>query len=137
MLDCACVPGERKMHPAASSQPESQGPAPALEATMTPLEMHELFKRMVRDEVAAGTLTFSRRKRLIRYATQVGLSELHANVLIYEARREADAEPIGPGPSWLDRVAGLGSIRWIRWIQIALAIALAFATHVALRRMLQ
>ena len=90
-----------------------------------------------RDEITAGTLTFSRRKRLIRYATQVGLSELHANVLIYEARREADLEPIGPGPSWLDRMAGLGAIRWIRWIQIALAIALAFATHMALRQMLR
>ena len=125
------------MHPTSSSQPESQGSAPVLEATMTPLEMHELFKRMVRDEVTAGTLTFSRRKRLIRYATQVGLSELHANVLIYEARREADLEPIGPAPSWLDRMAGLASIRWIRWIQIALAIALAFATHMALRQMLR
>ena len=125
------------MHPTPSSQPVSQGSAPALEATMTPLEMHELFKRMVRDEIAADTLTFSRRKRLIRYATQVGLSELHANVLIYEARCEAEVEPIVPGPSWLNHVAGLGSIRWTRWIQIALAIAVAFATHLALRRILQ
>ena len=104
--------------------------------TLTTLELRVIFKRMVRDEMLAGTLPYSRRKDLLRYAEQIGLGPVHANLLIYEARRETEVELLDASAILPSRRSGPGMIRWLVWLQIGLVIAAVAYLHTLLRRIL-
>ena len=52
-------------------------------------ERRRIFRQMVREEIGTGLLTYSRRKLLIRYAEQIGISPFDANLLIAQAQYEA------------------------------------------------
>ena len=52
------------------------------------LEMRDIFHQMIADELRNGRLTRERRKRIIRYAAQLGLSAVEAGRLITTCREQ-------------------------------------------------
>ena len=118
--------------PTGPVQPRSRGTS-APDA-MTTLELREVFKRMVREEMFTGTLTYSRRKDLLRYAEQIGLGPVQANLLIYDARQETDVELLEAPEMLTPKRSDLGLIRWLVWLQLGLAIAAVAYLHTLLRR---
>jgi hypothetical protein len=112
--------------------PGSSAPGPV--EAMTPLELREIFKRMVLEETQAGTLTYSRRNRLLTYARQIGLGPVQANLLIYEARREVGVELLDDPPTLTEQRSGFGILRWLIWFQLAMALAAVCFLHMLLRR---
>jgi len=65
------------------------GPAPGRGAS---LDTRLIFRRMIEDEVRAGRLTRSRRRRIVRYAAQLDLSAVETGRLIDECRAKVAAE---------------------------------------------
>ena len=49
----------------------------------------DIFEQLIEEEVSAGRLTKSRRKRIVRYAAQLRLSAVDAGMMIEQARRRA------------------------------------------------
>ncbi len=125
------------MSPREQRQVEPVTPDTGVGEPMTLIERREVFKRMVRDELVAGTLTYSRRERLLRYAEQIGINATHANLLIYDARREADVEPLAAPRSLTARLGRAGPLTLWQWLQLAVAIAAAVAVHLILRHFLR
>lgn len=117
-------------------QPEPVRPGSTSEQPMSVLELREVFKHMVRQELLAGTLTYSRRQHLLHYAEQIGLTPMHANLLIYEARREAPVELLDTPSALRERLRFLRGIRWRLVLSLGVAIPLAVATHLLIRRLL-
>ncbi len=101
---------------------------------MTTLELREIFKQMVREEMFTGTLTCSRRKDLLRYAEQIGLGPVQANLLIYDARRETDVELLDTREMLPSKRSEAGPVRWLVWLQLGLAITAVAYLHTLLRR---
>ncbi len=60
------------------------------------IEMRNIFHQMIADELRNGRLTRHRRKRVIRYAAQLGLSAVEAGRLITTCREQVleSADPI-------------------------------------------
>ena len=60
------------------------------------IEMGYIFHQMIADELRNGRLTRERRKRVIRYAAQLGLSAVEAGILITTCREQVleSADPI-------------------------------------------
>ena len=63
------------------------------------IEMREIFHQMIADELRNGRLTKDRRKRVIRYAAQLGLSAVEAGRLITTCREQVlkSADPVERG----------------------------------------
>ncbi|MCH8149866.1 MAG: hypothetical protein IH987_18110 [Planctomycetes bacterium] len=63
------------------------------------IEMREIFHQMIADELRNGRLTRERRKRVIRYAAQLGLSAVEAGRLITTCREQVleSADPVERG----------------------------------------
>jgi hypothetical protein len=53
------------------------------------IEIKEIFRRLIAQEVRSGRLTPSRRRRIVRYAAQLHLSAVETGRLIAECREEA------------------------------------------------
>ena len=117
-------------------QPKPVRPGGTSGQPMSVLELREVFKHMVRQELLAGALTYSRRQHLLRYAEQIGLTPMHANLLIYEARRETPVELLDPPSAFRERLRFLRGIRWRLVLSLGVSIPLAFATHLLIRRLL-
>ena len=62
--------------------------AEVLPAFVPKIEMSEVFHQMIADELRNGRLTRDRRKRIIRYAAQLGLSAVEAGRLITTCREQ-------------------------------------------------
>ncbi len=54
-----------------------------------PISTRDIFEQLIADELRAGRLTASRRKRIVGYATGMGLSAVQAGRLITACRDEA------------------------------------------------
>ena len=57
-------------------------------AFVSRIEMRDVFHQMIADELRGGRLTRERRKRIIRYAAQLGLSAVEAGRLITTCREQ-------------------------------------------------
>ena len=57
-------------------------------AFVSKIEMRDVFHQMIADELRKGRLTQERRKRIIRYAAQLGLSAVEAGRLITTCREQ-------------------------------------------------
>lgn len=57
-------------------------------AFVSKIEMRDVFHQMIADELRNGRLTQERRKRIIRYAAQLGLSAVEAGRLITTCREQ-------------------------------------------------
>ena len=53
-----------------------------------PISMYDIFRRLILDEIRNGKLSASRRRRIVRYAAQMGLSAVEAGRLIETCRSE-------------------------------------------------
>ncbi len=62
------------------------------------IDMQDVLRQLIVDEVCAGNLTKSRRRRIVRYAASMGLNAVQAGRLIDECRSEASAgdAPVDP-----------------------------------------
>ena len=54
-----------------------------------PIDMQDLFRQLIADELRAGRLTPWRRRRIVRYAAQLGLNAVQAGRLVEECRQAA------------------------------------------------
>jgi hypothetical protein len=53
------------------------------------IDMHDVFRQLVADELRCGRLTPARRRRIMGYAAQLGLSAVQAGRLVEACRKEA------------------------------------------------
>lgn len=60
------------------------------------LDTETIFRELIRQEILAGRLNRTRRRRVVRYAAQLGLSAVEAGEMIKECRRAA--LPAKPSP---------------------------------------
>ena len=58
-------------------------------AFMPPIDTREIFRELIASELRNGRLTRERRRRIVRYAAQMGLSAVEAGRLIAACRAEA------------------------------------------------
>ena len=54
-----------------------------------PIELTEVFRALIKEELRHGKLTPLRRRRIIQYAAAMGLSAAQTGALIEQCRREA------------------------------------------------
>lgn len=52
----------------------------------------DVFRQLILDEVRAGNLTTARRRRIVAYATRLGLSAVEAGELLEECRKQLEHE---------------------------------------------
>jgi len=52
------------------------------------IDTNEVFRQLIVDEIRNGRLTPARRRRIVRYAAQLGLSAVQAGRLIAACRQE-------------------------------------------------
>jgi hypothetical protein len=66
-----------------------------LDADARAIPTSDVFRALIEEELRSGRLTPSRRRRIVRYATAMGLSATEAGELITECQRQAleDADP--------------------------------------------
>lgn len=55
----------------------------------TRIEPREIFREMIGEELRQGRLTDSHRRRIVRYAAQMGLTAVEAGKLVAECKEEA------------------------------------------------
>ena len=60
------------------------------------IDMQDVFRQLIADELRDGRLTPARRRRIVRYAAQLGLSAVQAGRLVDACRKEALAEGGAP-----------------------------------------
>ncbi len=53
------------------------------------INTHDVFRQLITDELRSGRLTPARRRRIVRYAAQLGLSAVQAGRLVNACRKEA------------------------------------------------
>ncbi|MBN1347065.1 MAG: hypothetical protein JXQ73_30520 [Phycisphaerae bacterium] len=101
------------------------GPDAATPTRYTPIEFEEIYQRMVADELARGPLPYRRRRKLMRYATQIGIKPFRASLLIAEAQRQAghvdDPELQHPDPI----TPLVHPERWPIWFKLTAAMIVA------------
>lgn len=71
-----------------------------------PIESHDVFRQLIEEEIRNGRLSTSRRRRIVRYAAQLGLSATQAGRLIEASRAEFQQER-----------ASRNSQSQLRWVQ--------------------
>ncbi len=70
-----------------------KGPGPAARALpLKPREARTIFAEMVKAEMEAGVLRHSKRRRLLRFAAVMGITEFEAQLMI------AQVQTAAPGP---------------------------------------
>ncbi|HUU82054.1 MAG TPA: hypothetical protein VM243_01000 [Phycisphaerae bacterium] len=100
-------------------------------------QIHDIFREMVRHELADGELSVRRRRKLVRYAASLQLSATEAGELIQEAvRAQAAVRPADPhamGAPRLRLLAGRAPARgWPITLKLLIAVAAALLLHVIL-----
>ena len=67
----------------------SKAPREDLPEFVPSIDTEEIFRRLIADELRAGRLSRAKRRRVVQYATQMGLSAAQARRLIAACRDEA------------------------------------------------
>jgi hypothetical protein len=81
--------GEEKMHD------KIDGKSQAL--TLRPNEARIIFAAMIKADMEAGLLRYSKRRRLIRYAAKMGIPEIEAQLIMAQVRTGTDSQqPVRP-----------------------------------------
>lgn len=55
----------------------------------SPLDTHAVFRALISDEVRTGQMTRSRRRRIVQYASHLGLSAVQVGQMIAECREDS------------------------------------------------
>ena len=103
---------------------------PPRRRSMARYEIHDIFREMVRQELASGELSSRRRRKLVRYAASLRLSATEAGQLIQEAvradaaARAVDARTEAP-PNVRLLPAAAPTRRWPTALTLLIAIAAA------------
>ena len=93
--------------------------------TLSKNERRVIFKNMVGQELKSGLLRYTRRQRLIRYATMLQIEPFEANLVIAEAQYEAGhlTHPT------FDTTANVQTLRqlerWPAWFKVSFALIAA------------
>ena len=85
------------MNPLGNEHETGRNIAPEVPPAFVPrIEMSDVFHQMIANELRNGRLTSDRRKRIIGYAAQLGLSAVQAGRLITTCREQIleSAEPV-------------------------------------------
>ncbi len=115
----------------ARSKAQSQARTPA---RFTKLELRQIFKRMVADELAKGPLPYGRRRKLMRYAAQTGLGPFEASMLIAQAQRET-GQPDSLNVQQPDPLTTLvHPERWPIWFKLTAALIIALLVDLVVIR---
>ena len=69
-----------------ASSGHSRGPVQIFES---PMDTKEIFRTLIADEVRSGSLSRSRRRRIVQYASHLGLSGVQVGEMIDDCRKEA------------------------------------------------
>lgn len=78
--------GQPSSGPRAAKRGECHGDLPEFVPT---IDTQDVFHQLIADELRCGRLTPARRRRIVRYATQLGLSAVQAGQLVEACREEA------------------------------------------------
>lgn len=82
---------------------------------LTPRERRIIFREMIKAELEAGVLRYSKRRQLIHYAAKMGLAEFEAHLIIAQVQHGLDSldavglrpdEQLGAGSQLRHRCAG-------------------------------
>jgi hypothetical protein len=99
-------------------------------ARFTEQELRRIFKRMADDEVRDVPLPYRRRRKLMRYAAQIGIDAFEASLMIAQAEREAghhDDMELLPA----DDIAPLiHPERWPIWFKLTAALMIAILVQI-------
>lgn len=79
------------MHDQRNTPPRSSRPNVPAETTpafVPTIDVEDIFRKLIEDELRNGRLTRARRKRIIRYAAQLRLSAVQVGRLIEACRRK-------------------------------------------------
>jgi len=118
--------------PPATSESEARPPA-----RFTRLGFEQIFKRMVADELQRGPLPYRRRRKLMRYAAQIGIKPFQASLLIAEAQREAghldDIDQIDVHDA-ADVTTLIHPERWPLWFKLTAALIVAIIVDLMIIR---
>jgi hypothetical protein len=99
-------------------------------------ERHEIFKRMVAEELKKGALPYRRRRKLMQYASQVDIRPFDASLLIAEAQLEAgqldfiDPQPAEPMTSLIHPE------RWPIWFKMTIGLIIVALLDITILRLL-
>lgn len=97
-----------------------------------PINTQDVFRRMILDEIRQGRLTRARRRRIVQYAANLGLSAVEAGRMIAACRDELlegedhsarvqalrVVEPPRESPTfarWAINIAGTILLAWLLW----------------------
>lgn len=72
---------------------------PGLGLWQPPIDTKDVFRALIENELLAGRLSERRRARIVRYASQMGLTAVEAGRLIAECQSVAQAVPKSPVPA--------------------------------------
>ncbi len=93
-------------------------------ARFTEHELRRIYRRMVAEEVRNGPLPYRRRRKLMRYASQIGMKPFDASLVIAEVQREAgQADPLEPVDD--DLTTLIHPERWPIWFKLSAALIIA------------
>ena len=91
---------------------------------MPPIDTRDIFRELIASELRDGRLTRERRRRIVRYAAQMGLSAVEAGRLIAACRAEA-LQSVDPTEKY-------HALRLVEPEQERIPVGLKLATVVAL-----
>lgn len=88
------------------------------------LDTETIFRELIRQEILAGRLNRKQRRRVVRYAAQLGLSAVEAGEMIAECRRAALPAKQSPHEVRNDSQELAGRFRFGRIALVAAALIL-------------
>lgn len=100
----------------------------------TRIENHEIFRELIADELRSGRLNSNQRRRIVRYAAQMGLSAVEAGRLMAACRDEALATSDADVREHALRLALPDERPDLPWpARVAAVVGVAVLIHLALR----
>jgi len=96
------------------------------------IDTQDIFRRLIEDELRQGRLTPSRRRRIVQYATQLGLSATQAGRLIAACRDEVLQSPVPEERRFALRLVEPPPARVPTPLKIALVVAVALVLDMLL-----
>jgi hypothetical protein len=103
-------------------RPRSEFAAPA---RFTDHELRRIYRRLLAAAVPSGPPTSRRRRKLMRYASQIGIKPFDASLLIAEVQREAgQADPLESSADD-DLTTLIHPERWPIWFKLSAALIIA------------
>jgi len=100
----------------------------------TRIDTDEIFRELIAEEIRRGRLSVQQRKRIVRYAAQMGLSAVDAGKLVASCQQEAELSENPVVREHALRLVVSRERKPIAWpIRVLLALNVALAIHLVLR----